>query len=202
MRSTERTTSMFRSWWWFPLSNTSATKRNAFNSSFPIISTHSTGKSSLTGGNWEEVEDQWLTRATRKAENCQNRLISTAVLFLRLSGHLPTTIWDAWWSDDVATTLKTLIGKQLIQYPDYQVVLPGHSLGAGAAAIATLVLQSVYSNVSAYCFACPSCVSLNLLPRLQNCVNTVNNSTTSFQAWTPWRCTKSEMFSLLWVRTS
>ena len=67
------------------------------------------------------------------------------------------------------------MGKQLIHKREFQVVLPGHSLGAGAAAIATLVLQSVYSYVFAYCFACPSCVSLNLLPRLQNCVITVNN---------------------------
>ena len=78
-------------------------------------------------------------------------------------------------ANDVITTLKPLIDKQLIHYPDYRVVFTGHSLGAGAAAIATLVLQSVYSNVFAYCFACPSCVSLNLLPRLQNCVITVNN---------------------------
>ena len=78
-------------------------------------------------------------------------------------------------ANDVITTLKPLIDKQLIHYPDYRVVFTGHSLGAGAAAIATLVLQSVYSNVFAYCFACPSCVSLNLLPRLQSCVITVNN---------------------------
>ena len=78
-------------------------------------------------------------------------------------------------ANDVITTLKPLIDKQLIHYPDYRVVFTGHSLGAGAAAIATLVLQSVYSNVFAYCFACPSCVSLNLLPRLQDCVITVNN---------------------------
>ena len=78
-------------------------------------------------------------------------------------------------ANDVITTLKPLIDKQLIKYPDYKVIFTGHSLGAGAAAIATLILQSVYSKVGAYCFACPSCVSLNLLPRLQNCVVTVNN---------------------------
>ena len=83
-------------------------------------------------------------------------------------------------ANDVITTLKPLIDKQLIHYPDYRVVFTGHSLGAGAAAIATLVLQSVYSNVFAYCFACFSCISLNLLSRWQNCVFTVDISATSF----------------------
>ena len=37
-------------------------------------------------------------------------------------------------ANDVITTLKPLIDKQLIHYPDYRVVFTGHSLGAGAAA--------------------------------------------------------------------
>lgn len=78
-------------------------------------------------------------------------------------------------ANDVITILKPIIDMQLILHPNYKVVFTGHSLGAGSAAIATLILQSVYSNVFAYCFACPSCVSLNLLPRLQDCVITVNN---------------------------
>ena len=97
-------------------------------------------------------------------------------------------------ANDVITTWRPLIDKQFIFYPDYLAVLTGHSLGAGAAAIATLVLQSVYSNVFAYCCACFSCISLNLLSRWQNCVFTVDISATSFHVWTPWRCTKSRCF--------
>ena len=97
-------------------------------------------------------------------------------------------------ANDVITTWRPLIDKQLIYYPDYLAVLTGHSLGAGAASIATLVLQSVYSNVFAYCVACFSCISLNLLSRWQYCVFTVNNSITSFHAWTLWRCTNSWCF--------
>ena len=97
-------------------------------------------------------------------------------------------------ANDVITTLKPLIDKQLIHYPDYRVVFTGHSLGAGAAAIATLVLQSVYSNVFAYCFACPSCISLNLLLVGSTVCLQLTTCTTSFHAWTLWRCTNSWCF--------
>ena len=96
--------------------------------------------------------------------------------FLRLSGHLPTTIWDTWWSKWCHHHIKASnrqASHLLSWLPSW---CTGHSLGAGTAAIATLALQSVYSNVFAYCCACFSCISLNLLPRLQNCVITVNTA--------------------------
>lgn len=78
-------------------------------------------------------------------------------------------------ADEVIVLLKPQIDSLLIRYPDYHVVFTGHSLGAGAASIATLILQTVYPSVSAYCFACPSCVSSSLLPSLENCVVSVQN---------------------------
>ena len=78
-------------------------------------------------------------------------------------------------ADDVITKLKPLIDKTLLQYPNYSVVFTGHSLGAGAASIATLILQTSYPHINAYCFACPSCVSADLLPRLSSSVISVAN---------------------------
>ena len=46
-------------------------------------------------------------------------------------------------ANEVIVLLKPQIDNLLIHYPDYSIVLTGHSLGAGAASIATLVLQSV-----------------------------------------------------------
>ena len=78
-------------------------------------------------------------------------------------------------ADEVITKLKPLIDKTLLQYPNYSVVFTGHSLGAGAASIATLILQTSYPHINAYCFACPSCVSADLLPRLSSSVISVAN---------------------------
>ena len=78
-------------------------------------------------------------------------------------------------ADEIIVLLKPRIDSLLIRYPDYHVVFTGHSLGAGAAAIATLILQTVYPSISAYCFACPSCVSSSLLPCLEHCVVSVQN---------------------------
>ena len=78
-------------------------------------------------------------------------------------------------ANEVITKLKPLIDKTLLQYPDYGVVFTGHSLGAGAASIATLILQTSYQHLNAYCFACPSCVSADLLPRLSSSVISVTN---------------------------
>ena len=78
-------------------------------------------------------------------------------------------------ADEVITKLKPLIDKTLLHYPNYGVVFTGHSLGAGAASIATLILQTSYQHLNAYCFACPSCVSADLLPRLSSSVISVTN---------------------------
>lgn len=78
-------------------------------------------------------------------------------------------------ANEVIVLLKPQIDNLLIRYPDYRVVFTGHSLGAGAASIATLILQTSYPSICAYCFACPSCVSPSLLPRLQNNVISVLN---------------------------
>lgn len=78
-------------------------------------------------------------------------------------------------ANEVIVLLKPRIDNLLIQYPDYRVVFTGHSLGAGAASIAALVLQTSYPSICAYCFACPSCMSPNLLPRLENNVISVMN---------------------------
>lgn len=78
-------------------------------------------------------------------------------------------------ANEVITKLKPLIDKAFLQYPDYHLVFTGHSLGAGAASIATLILQTSYPRIRAYCFACPSCVSSELLPRLEDCVVSVEN---------------------------
>lgn len=78
-------------------------------------------------------------------------------------------------ADDVITLLKPYIDSAFIQYPDYKLVLTGHSLGAGAAAIASLILQTSYPSIKAYCYACPSCVSESLLPRLSDSVVSVLN---------------------------
>ena len=78
-------------------------------------------------------------------------------------------------ANEVITKLKPLIDKTLLQYPNYSVVFTGHSLGAGAASIATLILQTSYPHINAYCFACPSCVSADLLPRLSSSVISVAN---------------------------
>lgn len=78
-------------------------------------------------------------------------------------------------ANEVIVLLKPQIDNLLIHYPDYSIVFTGHSLGAGAASIATLVLQSVYPSVHAYCYACPSCVSPSLLPRLSNNIISVVN---------------------------
>lgn len=78
-------------------------------------------------------------------------------------------------ANEVIELIKPRIDALLAQYTDYRVVFTGHSLGAGAASIATLLLQSSYPTMCAYCFACPSCVSSSLLPRLQDCVVSVQN---------------------------
>ena len=78
-------------------------------------------------------------------------------------------------ANEVITKLKPLIDKAFLQYPDYHLVFTGHSLGAGAASIATLILQTSYPSIRAYCFACPSCISADLLPRLEDCVISVEN---------------------------
>ena len=83
-------------------------------------------------------------------------------------------------ADEVITKLKPLIDKTLLQYPNYSVVFTGHSLGAGAASIATLILQTSYPHINAYCFACPSCVSADLLPRLSSSVISVANMHEAF----------------------
>ena len=78
-------------------------------------------------------------------------------------------------ADDVITLLKPHIDTAFIHHPDYHLVLTGHSLGAGAAAIASLILQTSYPSIKAYCYACPSCVSAELLPQLAQSVVSVMN---------------------------
>ena len=78
-------------------------------------------------------------------------------------------------ANEVITQLKPTIDRILANHSDYQLIFTGHSLGAGAASIATLILQNAYPSVHAYCFANPSCVSIELLPRLERCVISIEN---------------------------
>lgn len=79
-------------------------------------------------------------------------------------------------ADEVITKLKPLIDKTLLQYPNYSVVFTGHSLGAGAASIATLILQTSYPHInSLLLLPVPPAMSADLLPRLSSSVISVAN---------------------------
>ena len=44
------------------------------------------------------------------------------------------------------------------QYSDYQLVITGHSLGAGVASVLAILLKPKYSNLICYVFSPPGCV--------------------------------------------
>ncbi|KAL7671943.1 hypothetical protein ACOME3_006845 [Neoechinorhynchus agilis] len=59
---------------------------------------------------------------------------------------------------------KGLLQKAITKYPEYQFVICGHSLGAGAAVILTMMLRSSELKIEAKCyaFAAPKSISANL----------------------------------------
>lgn len=61
------------------------------------------------------------------------------------------------------------------EYPEYQLVTTGHSLGAAVAAITTMVLKQTFPKVHCYAFATPSSVTRNLAEECYDYVTTVVN---------------------------
>lgn len=53
-----------------------------------------------------------------------------------------------------------VLDKTMEQYPDYQLVITGHSLGAGVASVLAVLLKPKpkYNNLVCYAFSPPGCV--------------------------------------------
>jgi len=61
------------------------------------------------------------------------------------------------------------------KYPNYQIILTGHSLGAAVAAIITTLLLEEYAQnikLHAYCFACPAIFTYDLALQYKNYITT------------------------------
>ena len=54
-----------------------------------------------------------------------------------------------------------IIEKAFEMYPDYDLILTGHSLGAGVASLLALKLRPKYPDVKVYAFSTPG-INLNL----------------------------------------
>lgn len=61
------------------------------------------------------------------------------------------------------------------KYPDYALVTTGHSLGAGVAALATMVLKPSFPSVHCYAFATPASVTRELAEECYDYVTSVVN---------------------------
>ncbi|CAG9313024.1 unnamed protein product [Blepharisma stoltei] len=75
---------------------------------------------------------------------------------------------------NLATNLKPLIIEQLEKFPDYSLVIAGHSLGAGSTALLSLIWMSdpdiMRKGFKAFAYAPPAVVSENLNHYLKQCV--------------------------------
>ncbi|DAZ96127.1 TPA: hypothetical protein N0F65_008706 [Lagenidium giganteum] len=61
------------------------------------------------------------------------------------------------------------------EYPDYKVILTGHSLGAGAAALASIQMKEVLPSLECYAFATPASVTSELALECAGYVTTIVN---------------------------
>lgn len=82
---------------------------------------------------------------------------------------------------DATTNIKNLIEIHFQQarstYPDYKIILTGHSLGAAVAALLTILWLREHDeiNIHAYCYGCPPIMSLNLTRKYQKYITTFVN---------------------------
>ena len=76
--------------------------------------------------------------------------------------------------------MKEIINEKLYElreiYPNYKIILTGHSLGAACAALYAMMLleENNYKiDLHAYCFGCPSLVTLDLALKFKKYITTV-----------------------------
>ena len=83
---------------------------------------------------------------------------------------------------DAAFNVKKLIDnhfKQTLEkFPDYQIIVTGHSLGAAVAAILTIWWATEYGekiNIHAFCYGCPPVLSIDLAKKYSQYITTFIN---------------------------
>ncbi len=61
-----------------------------------------------------------------------------------------------------------------VLYPDYDIVVTGHSLGAGVAGVVAMLLKAKFPNIRCFAFSPPGCVvSENIVPQTQDFICSV-----------------------------
>uniref|UniRef100_K3WDS6 Fungal lipase-type domain-containing protein n=1 Tax=Globisporangium ultimum (strain ATCC 200006 / CBS 805.95 / DAOM BR144) TaxID=431595 RepID=K3WDS6_GLOUD len=73
----------------------------------------------------------------------------------------------------LANHLKDDLERLTAEYPEYQLITTGHSLGAAVAAIATMALKQNFPRVHCYAFATPASVTRNLAEECYDYVTSV-----------------------------
>ncbi|OMJ92103.1 hypothetical protein SteCoe_5201 [Stentor coeruleus] len=94
-----------------------------------------------------------------------------------ITGKLHSGIYKS--SVNLSNTLKPIIIKNLLLYPDYEIIILGHSLGAGCASLLSLIwLDDEDINkfpIKCYAYAPPSVISENLNKLLKGIVISCSN---------------------------
>lgn len=80
----------------------------------------------------------------------------------------------------VADDVQSLIQAQATQYPDYGIVITGHSLGASLAAMAAAQYSSLYSNLTIYTLGEPRTGNAAFATFIDNTFSTASPDTTRF----------------------
>jgi hypothetical protein len=80
---------------------------------------------------------------------------------------------------NIYTAVKAKLLDALASYPGFSLIITGHSLGAGTAALIGLLMRGdadfTSINYRAYCYGCPCVVSPELQPLLKDNIMTVSN---------------------------
>lgn len=131
------------------------------------------GNEPLFPGNFAFINHEantivWVIRPTLSTEDVMVDLLADSVEFMGGYAHQGMVMS----AHNMLDKVFPIIEKALVAYETYDLVICGHSLGAGMATILSMLLYPRY-NVAALAFACPPCISADLARKSQTHVMSI-----------------------------
>ena len=101
--------------------------------------------------------DKTIYIVFRGSEDIQNWIKNIRITFSDYPHCVNCKVHKGWYADvmNVIDQIKADVATLVMKFPDYKVLVTGHSLGASLAALVFVELQSVYTSLELYNFGYP-----------------------------------------------